>query len=148
SPGVPLAPSWSPAGPSSVRWQRQPGPGAAQSGAAPECRVGRSSWKPAGRAIGGRISAGCPPRCPAALGSPVMNPFLVPLVIGFGLGVMVTILVLAWLGLTTERQAPAPDSRERVLAQVLLHQARRSRQLAELERYLSERAEQRLKLFD
>ncbi|HVE45136.1 MAG TPA: hypothetical protein VNA57_00110 [Acidimicrobiales bacterium] len=37
-----------------------------------------------------------------------------------------------------------PDTRERVLAQVLLHQARRSRQLAEFERAITEGAERRL----
>lgn len=63
---------------------------------------------------------------------------------GFTLGIVATLWFQDnWADVTGTEQTP--DTRERVVARVLLHQARRSRQLAELEKDLEERSAQRLR---
>lgn len=69
---------------------------------------------------------------------------LVPILGGFILGVATTFGLLAWLGNQADVK-PVPQTREVVIAKVLLHQARRDRQLAELERHLRDRSNERLR---
>lgn len=60
--------------------------------------------------------------------------------------VILIVLAVLWLfGWVDEEPVDQlPEARERVIAQVLLHEARRKRELAELERIINERADQRL----
>jgi len=69
---------------------------------------------------------------------------LIPILGGFILGVATTFGLLAWLGKQAEVK-PVPQSRELAIAEVLLHRARRDRQLAELERHLRDRSNERLR---
>lgn len=64
------------------------------------------------------------------------------LLAGFIMGAITTVWVLAsW---PVNDPEPTSGTREQVMARVLLHQTRRSRQLAELERDVAERAVRRL----
>ena len=71
-------------------------------------------------------------------------------VVGLAAGFVAFTWLQSWSSAAIKKPLPKapPASREQVLAKVMLHRNRRRRQLAELERYVSEQAEERLHRLD
>lgn len=66
---------------------------------------------------------------------------------GFLFGVATTLVLLAWLARGGQPKSSA-STRSEVVSEVLLHDARRRRQLAELERYMKRRSVKRRRELD